>query len=73
MSLYGKYPKISNTKVFDICKQMTYANSADLDQTLESATLFAMPLSILRNSCIKSTIQAKIVWNKVFPILGHLP
>ena len=28
--MYGKYPKISNTKVSD---KITYANSADADQT----------------------------------------
>ena len=58
---------------------MTYANSADPDQTApegavwSGSTLFAIPLSILRNSCIKSKIKARIVWNKVFEILGHLP
>ena len=51
-------PKISN-KVSD---KMTYANSADPDQTApegavwSGSTLFAIPLSILRNSCIKSKI-----------------
>ena len=44
---YGKCPKISNTKVSD---NMTYANSADLDQTSPAgavwsgSTLFAIPL-----------------------------
>ena len=53
---YGKCPKISNTKLSD---KMTYANSADPDQTApegavwSGSTLFAFPLSILRNSCIK--------------------
>ena len=56
---YGKCPKNSNTKVSD---KMTYANSADPDQTApegavwSGSTLFAIPLSILRNSCIKSKI-----------------
>ena len=56
---YGKCPKNSNTKVSD---KMTYANSADSDQTApegavrSGSTLFAIPLSILRNSCIKSKI-----------------
>ena len=45
---------------------MVYANSADPDQ------LFAITLSISRNNCIKSQIYAKILWNKVFKILGHL-
>ena len=51
---------------------MTYANIADTDQiegvVWAGSTLFAIPLSILRNNCIK-----KIVLNKVFKILGHLP
>ena len=69
-----KYPKISYTKVSD---KMTYANSADPDQTapLEAvwseSKLFAIPLSILRNN-IKSKIMVKNVRNKVFKILGHL-
>ena len=56
---YGKCPKNSNTKVSD---KMTYANSADPDQTApegavwSGSTLFAIPLSILRNSCIRSKI-----------------
>ena len=68
--------KNSNTKVSD---KMTYANSADPDQTApegavwSGSTLFAVPLSILRNSCIKSKISARKVWNKVFEILGRLP
>ena len=46
---YGKCPKNSNTKVSD---KMTYANSADPDQTAperavwSGSTLFAIPLSI---------------------------
>ena len=49
-------PKISNTKVSD---KMTYANSADPDQTApegavwSGSTLFAITLNILRNNCIK--------------------
>ena len=35
-------------------------------------TLFAFPQSILRNSCIKSKLKAKIIWNEVFQ-LGHIP
>ena len=48
---YGKCPK-----------KMTYANSADPDQTApegavwSGSTLFAIPLSILRNKCIRSII-----------------
>ena len=48
--IYGKCPKILNTKVSD---KMTYANSADPDQTAyegavwSGSTLFAIPLSIL--------------------------
>ena len=48
--------KILYTKVSD---RMAYANSADLDQTApeeavsSDSTLFAIPLTILRNSCIK--------------------
>ena len=48
----------------DICKQWA---------VWSGSTLFAIPLSILRNSCIKSKIYAKIVRNKVFEMLGHLP
>ena len=73
---YGKCPKISNTKVSD---KMTYANSADPDQTApeggpvsSGSTLFATPLSILNNRYIKSKLQDRLVWNKVFEILGHL-
>ena len=53
----GKCPKISNTKVAD---KMTFADSADPDQTAPEgavwsrSTLFAISLSILRNNCIKS-------------------
>ena len=42
--------------------KMTYANSADLNHTApeeavwSGSTLFAIPLSILRNSCIKKKI-----------------
>ena len=58
---------------------MAYANSADPDQTAplgavwSGPTLIAIPVSSLRNNCIKSKIQAKKVWNKEFKILGHLP
>ena len=73
---YSKCPKNSNTKVSD---KMTYANSADPDQAApegavwSGSALFAVPLSILRNKCIRSIIYARIVENKVFKILGHLP
>ena len=56
---YGKYPKISNTKVSG---KMSFANSVDPDQTApegavwSESTLFATPLSILRNNCMKSKI-----------------
>ena len=65
---YSKCPKILNTKVSD---KMKYANSTDPDQTApegavwSGSTLFAIPPSILRNSCIKSKITAKTVWNKM--------
>ena len=55
---YGKCRKILNTKVTD----KWHANSADPDQTApegavwSGSTLFAIPLSILRNSCVKSKI-----------------
>ena len=54
---YSKCPKILYTKVSD---KMAYANSLDPDQTApegavwSGSTLFAIPLSILRNNCIKS-------------------
>ena len=72
---YGKCPKISYTKAAD---KMGYANSADPDQTAPEAancsgtTLFAIQLCVL-NNCIKIKIKVKIVWNKVFKILGNLP
>ena len=56
---YNKCLKILYTKASD---KMTYANSADPDQTApegavwSGSTLFAIPLSILRNNCIKSRI-----------------
>ena len=46
---------------------MKYANSSDPDQTApegavwSGSTLFAIPLSILRNNSIKSNISAKKV------------
>ena len=73
--MYSKCPKISYSKVPD---KMAYSNSADPDQTASEgavwseSTLFASPLSILRNNCIKSN-SGKKLWNKVFEILGHLP
>ena len=63
---YGKYlyytlviGKCPNTNVSN---KRTYANSADPDQTApegavwSGSTLFAIPLCILRNICIKSKI-----------------
>ena len=35
--------------------------------------MFAIPLNILRNNCIKSLSYAKEVWNKVVEIFEHLP
>ena len=73
--IYGKCPEISYNKVAD---KMVYAYSADPDQTApegavwSGSTLFAIQVDVLRNNCIKSEIKAKIVWNKVFEILGHL-
>ena len=54
---YSKCPKILYTKVSD---KIAYANNANPDQTAPSgavwsgSTLFAIPLSILGNNCIKS-------------------
>ena len=48
-----------NVLKFQTPEKMTYANSEDPDQTApegavwSGSTLFAIPLSILRNSCIK--------------------
>ena len=56
---YGKCPKILYTK---FPGKIAYTNSADQDQTAPSgavrsgSTLFAIPLTFLRNSCIKSNI-----------------
>ena len=72
---YSNCPKISYTKN---SYKMTYANSADLDQTApegavwSGSTLFAIPLSVLRNNCIMQNLGIK-VWNKVFEILEHFP
>ena len=58
---------------------MAYENSAYPDQTApegaiwSGSTLFAIPLSILRNNCITSKIWAKEAWNEIFKILGPLP
>ena len=55
-----KFSKILCTKVSD---KMTYANSADPDQTspegavCSGSTLFAVPASILGNNCIKSKVS----------------
>ena len=60
--MYSKCPKISHTKVSD---KIAYADSADLDQTApegavrSGSTVLAIPLSILRNNCIKSDIYIK--------------
>ena len=70
---YGKFPKISYTKVSD---KMTCANSADSDQTApevwSGSALFAIPLSSLRKNYVKSKNLAKKVQNKVVKILGYL-
>ena len=56
---YGKCPKIMNIKMSD---KMAYANSAGPDQTApegavwSGSTMFAIPLSVLRNCCIKSKV-----------------
>ena len=73
---YGKHPKNLYTKVSD---KMAYANNADPDQTAPSkavwsrSTLFAVPLSILRNNYMKTKFRPKMYGNKVFEILGLLP
>ena len=63
------------------CKQCSYANNVDPDQTAPEgavwlmSTLFAIQPSILRKNCIKSKIYAKKVWNnRIFTvhILGEL-
>ena len=60
---------------------MAYANRVDPDQTAPGgavwsvSTLFAIPLSILRNNHIKAKKKKKIginVWNKMLEILGRL-
>ena len=57
LSIYGKCPKISYTKVSN---KIAYTNSEDPDQTApegavwSGSTLFAIPISILRNNYIKS-------------------
>ena len=62
MTRYGKCPNISYTKFAD---KMAYANNANPDQTAPSgavrsgSTLFAIPLGISINNCIKSKIEAR--------------
>ena len=62
--IYSRCPKILNTKVTD---KMTYANSADPDQSApegavwSGSTLFAIPLSILGSIC---KINKKHMQNK---------
>ena len=57
--------------------QNYYANSIDPDQTAperavwSGSTLFVIPLSMIRNSCIKNKVRPEKY--KVFEILGHLP
>ena len=57
--VYCKCPKISYTKVAD---KMAYTNRADPDQTVpegevwSGSTLFAIPLSSLRQNCIRREI-----------------
>ena len=58
---------------------MVYANSIDTDLAApegavwSGSTLFAIPLSILRDKCIKSKIEAKKACNYVLEIFGHIP
>ena len=57
--LYGKCPKLLDTKVSD---KMPHANSADPDQTApegavwSGSSLFAIQLSILWDKCMKNKI-----------------
>ena len=59
LPIHGKCPKILYTIVSD---KMAYTNSADPDQigpegtVWSGSSLFAIPLSILRNNCIKNKI-----------------
>ena len=58
---YGRRSKISNTQLSD---KITYANSADPDQTASLTSLLlslvrVYTICLLRNSCIKSKIYAK--------------
>ena len=63
-----------------VSDKVAYANSVDQDQTAPAPsgavwsefTLFATPLRILRNNCIQTKVWPKIVWHKVFEILGPL-
>ena len=57
---------------------MAYANSADSNHTASEeavwsgSSLFAIPLSILREKLYKKQNLDRKVWNKVFEILWHL-
>ena len=70
--IYSKCPKISHTKVSDkmtqSCKQCRPKSDCSCGAVWSKSTVFAIPLSIFRNNCIKSKIEAKKVWNKVFEI-----
>ena len=77
---YGKCLKFCTPTKRDVQvpNKTACANSADPDQTApegavwSGSTLCAIPLSILRNNCIKKA-QFRPKRKKVFEILGHLP
>ena len=57
IDMYGNGTQPFITKVSD---KMAYSNSVGPDQTAPSgSTLFAIPLSILGNNCMKIKISAK--------------
>ena len=70
-------PKIWNTK---LSEKLTYANSSDSDQTAPKTKRSSLiriytvchSTMYFKQQEHKNNIQAKIVWNKVFEILGHL-
>ena len=72
---YGKFPKIQTLPEF-----LTKWHKQTM---LKEQSLFAIPLSILRNSCIRSKFytqkkkkkkkkRKRSIWNKVFEKLGLL-
>ena len=53
--------------------QTTQTNKIRLLLKDQGSALFAIPLSSLRNKCVKIKMYSKNIWNKVFEPLEHSP